>query len=166
MTNIYTIEDAKARMQESVNFYKYRIEAWEKVQRLHKKNGEDFAILSKNFENCRFYKEWSHDVLAVYFRCPMPNGGTKCESDTIWLDGNEYAGREPADTADKVEERIAQTVKQYRENLEKDERGLAEIVHTLEALAPILQTIHEVVEKGKENGTNYVIREYLEHNVR
>lgn len=58
MERINSIQEAKKKMETSVNYYKCRIEAWEAVQRQCKKNGEPFAVLSKNFSNCDFSDEY------------------------------------------------------------------------------------------------------------
>lgn len=39
------------KMQRYIKEYEFKIEMWEKVKRVSKKNGGDFTVFSKNFEN-------------------------------------------------------------------------------------------------------------------
>ena len=99
MERIYNKEDAKKRMQRSVNFYQIRIEAWENVERVTKKDGSDFAILSKNFKNCEFLTEYGSNKIRVHFHT-NENG---YEHDDIYLDGDGY-GRQAATTPEAVQD--------------------------------------------------------------
>lgn len=67
MERILNKEDAKKKMEKSVNYYQVRIEAWEKVKRVYKKDGSVFKVLSKNFEGCTFYNEYSLNKCGINF---------------------------------------------------------------------------------------------------
>lgn len=50
MENIRNTADVIARLDESIDFYASRIKALESIKRLSKKDGSDFAVISKNFD--------------------------------------------------------------------------------------------------------------------
>lgn len=50
MENIRNTADVIARIDESIDFYASRIKALESIKRLSKKDGSDFAVISKNFD--------------------------------------------------------------------------------------------------------------------
>lgn len=50
MENIRNANDIIARVNESIDFYASRINAFKAIKRLTKKDGSNFAIASKNFE--------------------------------------------------------------------------------------------------------------------
>ena len=50
MENIRNANDVIARMNESIDFYASRINAFKAIKRLTKKDGSNFAIASKNFD--------------------------------------------------------------------------------------------------------------------
>lgn len=50
MENIRSTADVIARIDESIDFYASRIKALESIKRLSKKDGSDFAVISKNFD--------------------------------------------------------------------------------------------------------------------
>lgn len=49
---VKTLEGIKSEFQKRIAEHEALASAWEKVERLRKKDGTDFAVLSKNFSNC------------------------------------------------------------------------------------------------------------------
>lgn len=155
MERIYTIEDAKAKMQKSVNYYACRIEAWKKVTRLYKKDGNSFSVLSKNFSNLSFRESYGSKYVAVFFT--DENGAY--QYDEINISANMY--QESADTPEAIENRITALIDKYEAWNEKDEKGLADIERQLEAIRPALEEINKAIEAAKETNTHYTIQSYI-----
>lgn len=53
------LEDWKQKLQKDIDNYKTRAELWRNVKRLYKKNGEAFAVFSKNFDGVKIVEEWN-----------------------------------------------------------------------------------------------------------
>lgn len=157
MDKIRTIEEAKTRLNERLNFYTARIEAWEKVERIHKKDGEDFAILSKSFTNCTFKTEYHSNYLYVYFRTDK-EGYTH---DFINLGGNVYTNEEPADTADRVQARIKDSIAKYEKYAETTKKGLETIEGIMQAITPTLDTLKEAIKEAGAVDCNYILGSYI-----
>ena len=155
--NIYAtkaIEKVKARIE----YYKTRVQAWENVTRVYKKDGGKFAVLSKNFENVKFITEYGSNKIRVHFHTDR-NG---YEYDDIWLTANVYKGEEEATTPEQIEERIKNTIEQYNHWLTRSYKALETIENTLENITPLLDQINDTL-KAAENETDaqYIIQEYI-----
>lgn len=158
MERIRTIEEAKKKMLRSVEYYKIRLEAWEKVTRNYKKDGAPFSVLSKNFNNCSFVNEYGTNKIKVNFWSESAG----YESDTIYLDGNVYNGLEAATTPDAVQARINKAMENYKTWLEIDSRGAAEIENQIKEIQPLLDTLKEAIKRAeKETNTHYTIQGYI-----
>lgn len=162
MERIYTIEDAKAKMQKSVNYYACRIEAWKKVERLYKKDGKPFAVLSKNFNNLTLMNRFGSNEAVVYFK--DENG--RYENDYINLEANNYTKEEAADTPEAIEKRITALIEKYEAWKEKDEKGLADIERQLEAINPALESLKQAIAEAKETNTHYTMQAYIKEYLR
>ena len=58
----YYSENAKKELESRKAKAEALAEAWAKVERVHKKDGGDFANLSQNFKNCTIkMQEWTHN---------------------------------------------------------------------------------------------------------
>lgn len=160
MERIYTIEDAKAKMQKSVEYYACRIEAWKKVTRLYKKDGGNFSVLSKNFSGCSFVNRFTINRVEVAFR---DENGT-WTTDDITIDANCY--EEAADTPEAIEKRITALIEKYEAWKEKDEKGLAEIERQLEEINPALESLKKAIAEAKETNTHYTMQSYIKEYLR
>lgn len=159
MERIYNKEDAKKRMQRSVNFYQIRIEAWENVERVTKKDGSDFAILSKNFKNCEFLTEYGSNKIRVHFHT-NENG---YEHDDIYLDGDGY-GRQAATTPEAVQDRITKILENYKTWLAKDQKGLETIEQQIDDITPELETLKTFLKAAEnETNTHYTLKSYIKN---
>lgn len=157
MERIYTIDQAKAKMQKSVNYYDARINAWESVTRKYKKDGSDFKNLSQCFSGVTFVTEYGSNKIRVYFHTDESG----YEHDDIYLDGDSY-GREAADTAEKVQERIAGVIANYKTWYEKDKKGLAEIENQIAQIKPLLDKINSVIDDAEtETNSHHTLRAYI-----
>ena len=151
---IKAIETIKNRIE----YYQVRIEAWESVERLRKKDGSDFAILSKNFKNATLLNEYGSNKIRVYFHTDK-NG---YESDDIYLNANVYIGLEAAKTPDDIESRIKYQIDQYKHWLIRANKALETIENTLAGITPILDQLSDVIDQGKKDtDTNYIIQQYI-----
>jgi hypothetical protein len=155
--DIRTHEDARARMQDGIDYYNERITAWGQVHRLRKKDGGDFAVLSKNFDNCRFYHEYGCNKLSVTFKSKKHG----YETDYIYLDSGYYGDR--ADTPDKIEEVIATTIARYTEWRDVDARGLAKIDEVLTGIDEKLAELRRTIEDGRKDGIHYAVQYYIKN---
>lgn len=163
MERIYTIEDAKAKMQKSVEYYACRIEAWKKVERLYKKDGKPFAVLSKNFNNLTLMNRFGSNEAVVYFK--DENG--RYENDYINLEANSYTKEEAADTPEAIDKRITALIEKYEAWKEKDEKGLAEIEAQINNILPSLDTIKAALKDAEEEtNTHYTIKAFIKEYLR
>lgn len=150
MERITNIAEAREKMQESVNYYKVRIEAWEKVERVYKKDGGSFANLGKNFKNAKIIDEYPFGKrLFIYFKTKK----SAYESDYFTIKG---------ETADEIQEQIDALIANYKKWLEIDTRGLAEIENQINNILPALDEIKKQIEKAKEEtNTHYTLQGYI-----
>lgn len=157
---IYTKQDATEKMKNSVNYYAVRIAAWKNVQRVTKKDGGNFAVLSKNFVNAQFLTEYHINKIQVHF---MDENGRYC-SDYISLDGNAYTKEPAATTPELVQDRINKIINNYIEWMEKDQKGLDQIENQIDQITPELEKIKNIIDKAKEEtNTHYTLQNYIKN---
>lgn len=138
-------------------------DAWRAVTRNHKKDGNDFAYLDKNFTGCKFYAEFSLRKCSVYYRV-----GHRYSSDTIYLDGNSY-GAEPIDTADKVEAAIKQRIALREAEAAKSNQAyndFADLVNNILPHMDALRAAFKAAEKEYGISTEYALKKIVEDYVR
>lgn len=165
MDRIYSIEDAKNEMARKVRYYENRIAAWKAVKRLYKKSGEPFAVLSKNFENCKFCEQYSSLYVYIY----VAGSYDRDEINLTSAARNPYThknGETDEITADFVEKCINDLIEKYRGWMEKDMRGLEMIEKQIEEITPELDTLRKEIKKAEENGANYVLQSYIKEYLR
>jgi len=98
------LEDWKKELQKNISDAKARAELWGKVKRLYKKNGEPFAVFSKNFDGVKIIEEWHSLKFKIY---GQTSGGE-------WVDDSlYYSDAWPLATVDDV----MPTIKKYIEQL-------------------------------------------------
>ncbi len=156
---VYSLDDIKARIEDAIDFYKARIDAWEKVTRVHKKDGKDYAILSHNFTNCKFNSDFGWDrKITVYFK-------TASEGYT-----DDYINLPDADedalTPDEIERKINDLIEDYKQWLENEEHdlGICEEVGT-EFITTVYTALKKVEVASADNRSTlyYACRDYMEH---
>lgn len=164
-------EKAREKMQNSCNYYKARIAAWENVKRVYTKNGADFAIVSKCFTGCKFetmkehYKKYGisgegYNKVSVWFK---DERGIFTED---WITLCDTCYEKAAETADDVEARILALIEKYKMWLAKDERGLAEIDARCKAIIPALETIIAAIKDAETVNAHYTLRDFVKESLR
>lgn len=159
MEKIYTKQDAREKMEKSVKYYKVRIEAWENVKRIYKKNGEPFAILSKNFENARFTTWINSPVIEVTFTDETGRNTTE----HITLTANVYKNEPEATTPEQVQNRINELIANYKKWLEIDTAGASQIEKQIDDIMPELDKLAEAIKQAKETNTHYTLQNYIKN---
>ena len=161
MDNIYSVNDIKECIENSIYYYEDRIKAWENVKRLHKKDGTVFKILSRNFAGCSFTCEYGWDKeVTVYFT----NHKGSHDSDYIDLGYSQYTGEQKLDTPDKVEQAIQDLITGYKENMEAEQHDL-ELCNTV--IKDFAETVQRALDKVSEivqsTTTYYACREFMKN---
>lgn len=159
MEKIYTKQDAREKMEKSIKYYKVRIEAWENVKRIYKKNGEPFAILSKNFENARFTTWINSPVIEVTFTDETGRNTTE----HITLTANVYKNEPEATTPEQVQNRINELIANYKKWLEIDTAGASHIEKQIDDIMPELDKLAEAIKQAKETNTHYTLQNYIKN---
>lgn len=126
MGNYRTIDDIIAEKRDSIVGYKARIEAWSNVIIKTKKNGGEFAELSKRCIENAYIRDKSYTAgkeLSVYFNTPR----TAYESDTLdcfkW--SGEYGSRVMVElTPQEMRERITEQITMYKKWKSEQEQSL------------------------------------------
>ena len=157
MSRIYELQDAKNKLQNSVDYYAVRIAAWQSVKRLTKKDGGNFAILSKNFDGARFVSCYGSPYLRVSFK----DERGAYNYDDICLNENVYLHFPAADDPDKVAARIDYTISKYQENREKALKGLETIDGQIKSITPLLDSLKTAIKAAEAVGNNYILRDYI-----
>lgn len=160
MDAIRTKAEAIEAMKKSVEYYRTRIEAWEKVTRNYTKTGEPFKVLSKNFNNCTINPG---EKIEIHFR----DESGRVTYDYINLRRNVYEAKktyqEEATTPDAIQERINDQLEKYRKWLAVDEKGAEEIESQLDAIEQQLEEIKKAIKAAEETNTHYKMRAYIKN---
>lgn len=162
MERIYTITDAKRITEKRIEYYTCRIEAWKKVERLYKKDGNPFSVLSKNFNNLTLRNSYGSNEAAVYFK--DENGAYA--DDYINLEANSYTHEEKATTPDAIEKKINALIAHYTANKTVAERATQLIVEQLESLTPFLDELKKAIKDADETNTGYTMKSYIKEYLR
>lgn len=153
MERIYNKENAKKKMEKSVSYYQVRIEAWEKVKRVYKKDGSNFKVLSKNFEGCTFYNEYSLNKCGINFYDPFE--GYTCD----WIT---YSPE--TETPDSIEKKINGVIENYKKWLDRDLAGLEAIEKQIDHITPLLEELKNYIKQSEEEtNTHYVLKSYVKN---
>lgn len=170
MDKIYNVEDIKNRIKDSIDYYDSRIKLWIQVERVHKKDGSDFAALKRNFTNCIFKSDygWDHNLTVFghdskgHYIDDYINIGEQYtwsgELNENWLG-----------TADKIENAIKERIKHYTDLKERAEHELAicddvatEFTETVKAA---LDKVHDICKQNDKYGDTtlyYACRDYMQ----
>lgn len=173
------LEAVKENLKKRIDNYTARIEMWEGVKRVYKKDGTPFKVLSKNFTGARFEDSSKYDPrpeLHVFGRI-----GSRYESETLnawgYVDEHKFnpEGREingggcvrewfvltPDEIEQEVAERIAQ-LKGYRADLEKQLADADDIFTTFSEA--IEKAFAEMTAKaGKYTSLYYECRDFAKN---
>jgi len=156
MERIYTIEDAKRKMEKSVIYYQERINAWQQVKRVYKKDGGIFQNLNKNFENATLLTEYHINKIRVCFKSAFEG----YINDDIYLNDIVFDGKQ--ETYDAIEKKIQKTIANYKKWMEIDKKGLEEIETQINNCIPFLDSIKAIIEDAKQNtNTHYTLQAYI-----
>lgn len=168
MDRIYTVMQAVEEMRKSVEYYNIRIEAWKKVKRLYKKDGNAFQVLTKNFENCRFNWQYGSFYISVTF-WGKSHGWETDEINLSCAAENPYThknGEKEEITPDFVEKCINGLIAKYTANMEKDAAGAEMIERQIAEITPELDKIRGAIEAAKEVNSHYVLQAYIKEYLR
>lgn len=157
MDRITNAQDARENMLKSCKYYETRIKAWENVKRQKTKNGQDFKILSKNFTNCTFLKEYGDNKIYIYFK----DETGAYNRDYINLSGNSY--KQEITTADALEFAILETIENYKTYYEMDKAGAAAITEQIKNINDSLLVINKVLHDAENVNTHYTLKAYIKH---
>lgn len=160
MNRIYNTQDAIRKMNSSVKYYEIRIEAWQKVGRVYKKDGSNFKQFSKNFTNCKLVNEYGCNKIYIFFRDEKNN---YCE-DWIRLDKIDLNSPEAVEEAEK---KIKEHIEGFKKWLEIDKKGAAAIADQIEAIKPHLDAINNILKDADKNtNTGHTLKSYIKEYLR
>ena len=155
---VYTKEDIKAKIKRAIDYYETRIEAWQNVKRVHKKDGSDFKVLSKNFVNCIFTSDYGWDRK---LKVSVHENG-HCGFD--YIDLGDVGDENKIVSPDKIEEKIDTLLKIYQGRLkqEKKEYQMDDVIDRFCDTAK--NALNELKSKSGDRSTlYYACREYMSH---
>ena len=146
-------EQKRRELENDIKSYKGAIEAWQKVERVHKKDGGDFARFEKNFTNCHLTINYSSKCLEVYYHSYM------YESDAIYL--WDYEKKRDL-TVDEIEQKIKDRIENYKRKVIECEKDLKSLSKTYEKIQKELDRLVERLDSQDES-TNRLIRDVLRY---
>lgn len=135
MDRVYSVEDIKVRIYNSIDYYEKCIEAWEKVIRLHKKDGKDYAVFTRNFSNITFTNEYGFTKGKVYFHAKEV-GYT-----ADWIEYDDKT------TPDEYERKIRERLSKYYKYVASEQEQL-EMCD--EVASEFIDTVNKAFNKVKE----------------
>ena len=138
--------------RDSVDTYKNAIRAWQNVQRVTRKDGSDFSIMSRNFRNATVGKEydWSKD-LTLRVDYPYNHGYTH---DTITIGEN--------DTVNDVFRQIENRIDVYHKSLERIYKKQYNIKTVLDEVDTNMKQLFQFCEE--KGFSPYEISDYIHNN--
>lgn len=160
MERIYNTKDAIEKMEKSVKYYGCRIEAWEKVKRIYKKDGSNFKQFSKNFTNCKIVNEYGYNKIYIYFI--NERGGYDSDWTTLY-----DIDLESPEAVEEAEKKIKSHIEGYKKRLEMDKKGAAAIADQIEEIKPYLDKINNIVKDADKNtNTGHTLKSYIKEYLR
>ena len=160
MEKIYNVQDAIKKMENSVKYYECRIEAWEKVQRVYKKDGSNFKQFNKNFTNCKIVNEYGFNKVYIYFI--NERGGY----DSDWITLHDIDLKSP-EAVEEAEKKIKSHIEGYKRWFEMDKKGAAAIADQIEAINPLLDQINNILKDADKNtNTGHTLKSYIKEYLR
>lgn len=83
MAQYYKLEDIKKELEKRIREDKAKLQAWEKVEIVTKKDGKPFANMSKNFVNAKYYNSSSLSAYSYELEVFTRDETGKCLCDTM-----------------------------------------------------------------------------------
>lgn len=182
MEKIRNFEDVMNELNKSENYYRCRIEAWKKVSRLSKKDGSDFATLSKNFEGAKicmpyYLNSVSDRQIEICFT--DENGRFATDYFKIWRkakDGQELTGRNTykpwSETwyemnTEEIFEEINATIEKYQtwlDSIIEQKKVAKKTFSKLEKMVKEAKTlVDDVNDKEGSSTLHFALRSYVEN---
>lgn len=107
------LEEWRQKLKRNISYAQEQATAWQKVKRLRKKNGEDFANIQKNFEGATISPSW--DGFRIDLHLWTPESGYL--QDTIYNKSGE-AIKTTGDIEKAIADRVAYLTEYAAQNLE------------------------------------------------
>lgn len=180
MARVYSKNDIRKKIENSIDEIRGRMEAWENVKRVYKKDGKPFKVLSKNFTNCFIGNNRWNDgkVIEVSY---YVNGYHRSDSVAITgVNKDGWKGTPPEESelyklyakvpcffdmnVDQVEEAISLCIERDKEYIAEHERELQIIDDVLGEYIKELKTAYEKAEQ-KIKATNTDMCSTLEYSL-
>lgn len=155
-------DDIRNDLQKYINDYTAKIALWGNVTRVYKKNGDAFAVLSKNFTNCTFCTEYGFSKISVSGRS---NTGDYV-SDYINIAHVNYKGDKTLEmNADEIETAIQELIAKYQLYISDHSEEITMLDDCYNALQAKLDDIHALlnsISSKKPNSSHLSLRYALE----
>lgn len=160
----YKVENELKRLNNDLANTINELKAWEDVKRVTKKDGSDFAVYSKNFDNCKIGREsWGETnelKIFVYFKGVGYHSNAICCYDTLEKDdprnGSPRAWARGAClkngyllTVDEVFKRI----ESHKEYLRKRIESLTDAIANYDKVIEFLEEVQKQYNSIKEQNT-------------
>lgn len=152
-----TIDDAKKKIEKYIAEYNGMIKLWQGVKRERKKDGGDFALLTKSFPAARIVRE-VYGTTKVNVHGFTAGFGTWVE-DTAYIYGDDV-------NADAIEKAIAERIELLRGYVEKYEKGLSAIDAACYALSAHVDAINAILTAARETETQFILRDIVKNNLK
>lgn len=162
MDRLYSASDLHKELVKRLTDAKGTIQAWQAVERLHKKDGGDFANIRKNFSGLYLeddYNYASHKetyTASVHLFCGAYMGPGHYANDTIYQAGA---------SADEIDQAIKDRIKQLQERVASLEREVEQAGIAWSKYLAAMQDLRSALEQMglKQSDTWYCITEAM-HN--
>lgn len=154
-----SIDDIRNNLQKYINDYTAKIAFWGNVQRVYKKDGSAFAVLSKNFVNCRFYSEFGDTKISVSGRTSTGD----YVSDYINIAHTDYKGVKTLEmNADEIETAIQELITKYQLYIADHSEEITMLDDCYNALQAKLDDIHALLNSisGKKPNSRHLSLRY------
>lgn len=156
-----TREEVCRDLQNSLDINRFLLGLLENVGRNYKKDGGDFAILSKNFNNCQVRKK---TYATKDYEWELWVGGRmecgKYESTAF----NLYNEKRENFTVKETEDELQKTIDYYRKQVETYEQWLRKVDGLLDECDKMLETYRKLVD-GEDLSLKVILNDYLKSNL-
>lgn len=179
MSTIYCKSDIARTLESYISEYESKIQLWKKVKRVYKKDGSNFKVLSKNFENAKIQNktyssyedpemivsDWTQSAGyisdSIDLRELVKYSSLKPDEDRIikvpYLEPYFFL------TVDEIEKKIAATIKLYETHIEEYKKQLAICDKTYDQFKSAIDNALSDLRKSAGNNTSlyYMCRDYM-----
>ena len=158
MDRITNLQDAQLKIKKSIAYYEDRINAWQQVKRVYKKDGGIFQNIDRNFTNAHLLSEYGSNKVRVNFRSTY-EGYTY---DDLYLKNITFDGT--PETYNAIETHIQNLIENYKKWRDIDKAGLEKIESQLDQINPLLNDLKQIIKQAEvETNTHYVLKAYIKH---